>query len=74
MVCDKMILAFVMMACLYAQIETRPGKPDREPSQATLATLAGEYFHGDGFVNETLDVSVTGRLKYKWSACDGDCR
>jgi hypothetical protein len=65
------MVCLLMMVCLYSQIETQPARPDQEPPQPTMATLAGEYLLGDGFVNETLNLSVTGRLKYVWSADDG---
>jgi hypothetical protein len=71
MLTEKLMLCLMMMVCPYSQIETRPARPHQEPSQPTMATLAGEYLLGDGFVNETLNLSVTGRLKYLWSADDG---
>ena len=37
----------------------------------TLETLAGEYFRGDGFVNETLTLSPEGRVSLTWWADDG---
>ena len=70
-VIDEVNLALVLVVCLGSQIEKRPGNPDPQPSQTTVATLAGEYFLGDGLVNETLNVSASGRFTYEWSADDG---
>lgn len=64
-------LSLMAAVCLVSQIEKSSGTTVPRNAQASIATLAGEYFLGDGFVNQTLKVNPDGRFSFAWEADDG---
>jgi hypothetical protein len=64
-------LALMTGICLVPQIEKSPESTSSPNPKALLATLAGEYFLGTGFVIQSLMVSPDGRFEFAWAADDG---
>jgi hypothetical protein len=63
------VLCILAFGSLWSQT---PQSPRQEKATGeTIATLAGKYFQGDGFVGETTFVSLPGRYGYHWFANDG---